>query len=59
MHHLACHHWPKFQTKLTTFWEVLAKKNTQKQPKIRVSANTKTLLKPKNYRSDIIEAYPA
>ena len=29
VHHLTCHHWSKFQTKLTTFWGVLAKK----QPK--------------------------
>ena len=42
MHHLTCHHWSKFQTKLTTFWGVLAKKNTQKQPKMTVSSNTKT-----------------
>ena len=26
MHHLACHHWSKFQTKLTTFYGVLAKR---------------------------------
>ena len=25
MHHLACHHWSKFQTKLTTFWGALTK----------------------------------
>ena len=29
MHHLACHHWSKFQTKLTTFWRILAKRLPQ------------------------------
>ena len=58
MHYLACHHWSRFQTKLATFWGVLAKKPTQKQPKMTVPAGcTKTFenLKLKNYRSDINE----
>ena len=37
MHHLACHYSSKFQTKLTTFWGILAKKTPQKQPKMSYS----------------------
>ena len=49
----------KISNKIDNILGSSGQKNTQKQPKITVSANTKTLLKPKNYRSDIIEAYPA
>ena len=60
MPYLACHHWPKFQTKLIAFWGVLAKKSTQRQPKMTVSAGTKTFenLKVENYRSDIAKICP-
>ena len=55
MHHLACHHWSKFQTKLATFGGILAKKNNQNQPKMTVPVGTKTFenLKLENYRSYI------
>ena len=49
MHNLACSKiCSKFQT---TFWGVLAKKTSQKKPKMTVSAGTKTFekLKLKNY----------
>ena len=53
MHHLACHYG---QTKLTTFWGVLAKKkNTQKQLKMIASLGRKAFenLKLENYICDI------
>ena len=37
MHHLACHHWSKFQTKLTTLWGVL----TKKPPKSNIQEKSK------------------
>ena len=54
MHHIACHHFSKFQRKLTTFWRALAK-SPPKQPKMTVSTCTKTFenLKLEYYRSDI------
>ena len=54
MHHLACHHWSKVQTKLNILGSS-GQKTTQKHPKMTVSTGTKTFenLKFKNYRSDI------
>ena len=51
MHHLSCHHWSKFQTKLKTILGDL----TKIHPKINVSAATTTLknLKLKNFRSSV------
>ena len=59
MHNLACHHWSKFQRKLTTFWGGYGQK-TQMQTKMTVSAGTKTSenLKLKNSRSDINKTFP-
>ena len=60
MHHLVCHHWSKFQTKLTSFWGVMAKKQSKSSLKMTVSAAAKTFenLKSENYRSNINKTYP-
>ena len=42
MHDLVCHQWSKFQTKLTRFWGVLAKKTMKSSLKMTVSAEAKT-----------------
>ena len=51
MHHLACHHWSKFQTKLTFRGVLAGRKTTQKQPKMTVPASTKAFgnLKVESY----------
>ena len=54
MHHLACHHWSKVQTKLKILGSS-GQKTTQKQPTMTASTGTKTFenLKLKNCTSDI------
>ena len=39
--HLVCHHWSKFNTKLTAFWGVLAKKTPKSSLKMTVFAGEK------------------
>ena len=55
MHYLACHHWSKKLTNLTTFCGVLSKKTTQKQFKMILSAGRNAFenLKLENYISNI------
>ena len=42
MRYIPLHYCSKFQKNLTEFGGVIAKKTTQKQPKIQLSAATKT-----------------
>ena len=59
MNNVELNHWSKFQTNLTTFRGVLAKKTTQKQPKTTASAGTKTSenLKLGSCKLHIMESY--
>ena len=58
MQYLALHHWSKFQKNQTAFGGV-SQKTTQKQPKIQLSAATKTFENSKlgNHKSYTDETY--